>query len=179
MPKKGYVPKTSRKKLSLSVEKQRELISKAEGKRKLLLLLMLSTGMHPRVLSNDKCNLTWDKSQYAYNRPKTKREVMGAWSVALKEENLDQLKALRRTRQSLWQMVKEEGEKVGISGLCPVQLRHTYFVNRARLKHDAFSIAESAGTDLHTVYKYYTIGISESKALSDSDIEFLAWLMEC
>jgi len=178
MPRKGYVPKSSRKKLSLSVEKQRELIGKAAGKRKLLIVLMLSTGMHPMVLGKD-CNLVWDESQYAFNRPKTKREIMGAWSRAMKEQNLSQLRALRRTRQSLWQMVRDEGRKVGLPGLCPVQLRHTYFVNRARLRHDAFSIAESAGTDLHTVYKYYTVGISESKALPDQDREFLAWLMEC
>lgn len=178
--RKGYHPKTSREKLPLSVESQKKMIGKAEGKEKTLVILMLSTGMHPRVLSQKSYNLTWDKDYYSWNRPKTLKKLRGSWSKAMKEgDNLGHLNKLRgRTPQRLWQIIDELGGKCGLTGVCPLQCRHTHFVNRARLGHNAFDIAHGASTDLNTIYDYYTIGMGESKKLSDEDRRFLEWLME-
>jgi len=178
--RKGYHPKTSREKLPLSVEVQKKLIKKAEGKEKTLVVLMLSTGMHPRVLSKKNLSLTWDKDYFSWKRPKTNKKLMGAWSKAMKEgDNLGHLGKLRgKTPQRLWQIIDELGEKCGSTGVCPLQLRHTHFVNRARLGHNAFDIAHGASTDLKTIYNFYTIGMGESKKLSQEDRQFLEWLME-
>jgi integrase len=178
--RKGYHPKTSREKFPLSVEEQQKLVKKAEGKEKSLLVLMLSTGMHPRVLSQKKFNLTWTEDYFSWNRPKTNKKLRGSWSKAMKEgDNLGHLGKLRgKTPQRLWQIIDELGEKCKISGVCPLQLRHTYFVNLARLGHDAFTIAHGAATDLKTIYDYYTMGMSQMKALSEEDREWLKWLME-
>lgn len=178
--RKGYTPKTSREKFPLSVEIQRKLIDKAEGKTKALLVLMLSTGMHPRVLSKSKFKLTWNQDYYSWNRPKTMNKVRGNWSKAMRDGDLyAELNKLRnRTPQRLWQIIDDLGDSIKVTGLCPLQLRHTYFVNRARLGHNAFDIAHGAATDLKTVYSFYTIGMGESKKLSQDDREFLEWLME-
>jgi integrase len=178
--RKGYHPKTSREKFPLKVEVQRRLIEKAEGREKALLILMLSTGMHPRVLSQVKYKLVWTEDYHSWNRPKTNNKIMGNWSKAMREgDNLGHLNKLRgKTPQRLWQIIDELGERCKVTGLCPLQLRHTYFVNRARLGHNAFDIAHGAATDLRTVYSFYTIGMGESKKLSQEDREFLEWLME-
>ena len=90
------------------------------------------------------------------------------------DDALSELVKLRGlTPQRLWQIIEGLGQKVGIKGLCPLQLRHTHFVNRARLGHNPFDIAHGAATDLQTVYTYYTIGMGESKSLSKEDRAFL------
>jgi hypothetical protein len=78
----------------------------------------------------------------------------------------------------LWLLVKDFGEEQGVKGLCPLQLRHTHYVNRARLGHNAFDISHGSGTSLNTIHQYYTVGMGQSKGLSEDDREFLAWLME-
>jgi len=180
MPRKGYRAKSGRTKFPLDVQAQRKLIKKAEGKEKTLLILMLSTGIHPKVLAHKRYGLEWDKRYYRWLRVKTMNEVMGAWSKAMRENGvLSGLVKLRGlTPQRLWQIVEGLGQKVKIKGLCPLQLRHTSFVNRARLKHDVFSISQGAGTDLTTVANYYMIGLNESKSMSKEDRTFLRWLME-
>ncbi len=178
--RKGYHPKTSREKFPLSVADQQKLVKKAEDKEKSLLILMLSTGMHPRVLSNKNCKLDWTEEYFSWNRPKTHNKLRGSWSKAMKEgDNLGHLGKLRgKTPQRYWQIIDDLGEECGITGLCPLQLRHTYFVNLARLGHDAFSIAHGAATDLKTIFDYYTMGMNQMAKLTDEEREWLKWLME-
>lgn len=181
--RKGYRPKTSREKFPLTVEAQRKLLEAADPRERSLIILMISTGMHPRVLALKSYNLMWSSDYYSWNRPKkrTQNKVQGAWSRAMREgDTLGHLSKLRgRTPQRLWQIVKAVGDRCRIKGVCPNQLRHTHFVNRARLGHNAFDIAHGAATDLKTVYSYYTIGMGESKTLTQEDREWLGWLMEC
>jgi len=80
MPRKGYRARSRRTKFPLEIPVQRKLVKKAEGKEKTLLIVMLSTGIHPKVLAQRKYGLEWDKRYYRWNRVKTMNEVMGAWS---------------------------------------------------------------------------------------------------
>jgi len=178
--RKGYKPKSSREKLPLTVGIQQKLLDEADDRERALMILMLSTGMHPRVLSQKTYNLIWDENYYSWNRPKTYNKLRGAWSKAMRQgQTLGIVNKLRgRTPQRLWQIIDGLGDRCNVSGLCPLQLRHTHFVNRARLGHNAFEIAHGAATDLKTVYSYYTIGMGEMKRLTDVEKEWLQWLME-
>lgn len=185
MPRKGYVAKTSRPKLPLTVEQQRRLVkvaqSKGSGQPETLLILMLSTGMHPKVLVDERYGFTWTKDYYTWKRPKTYKPITGSWSRAMMEmDNLDgRLKKLRgSTRQYYHQVLKYLGVEAGLVGFCPLQARHTNFVNRARLGHNAFDISMSCSTDMKTIYDYYMIGAGECRALSQADKEWLQWLVE-
>ncbi len=179
----GYKPKNPRKKYPLTVEQQRKLIDKAEGKVKAILVFFISTGAHPSVLSRKEYSLDLDdETYYSWNRPKTNAEVAQTYPKALQDKELRKALSSKRTRGKdptrYWQIIRKLGEEVGIKGLCPLQLRHTHFANRARLGHDVFSIAHGSGTSLNTIGKYYTIGLGESKKLSEEDRRFLEWLME-
>lgn len=181
MPKRGYRPKYSRAKLPLTVEAQRKLLGKAEGEVRALFLLMLSTGMHPKVLSQTKkYGLTWDNTYYAWKRTKTMKPVQGAWSKAMRDGNtLQDLWEMKgHSRQWYHRVLRELGKEAGVAGLCPLQLRHTFFVNRARLGHNAYDIAHGAATGMEVIYNYYTIGMGEAKALKPEDREWLQWLIE-
>ena len=177
---KGYRPKRAREKFPLSIDEQRRLIEKAEPREKALIIFMISTGAHPVVLTDRKYKLDWTEKYYSWNRPKSHRKIRGAWSRAMCEGDL--LKELRKVRSKTpgyyWALISLIGLDIGIKGVCPLQLRHTYFVNRARLGHNPFDISHGAGTSLETVHDYYTIGMGESKAMPDEDREYLSWLME-
>jgi len=147
---KGYYPIGSRTKFALTVEQQRKLIEQAEGKDRALLILMLSTGMHPKVLSRKDYGFTWTPDYYSWKRPKTRRTVTGVWSRAVRQEKVTNWLVPRKL---LYKDVSTYRKRLGalMPGLCPLQLRHTYFVNRARLGHNAFDIAHGAATSLRTV----------------------------
>ena len=181
----GYKPKNPRKKYPLTIEQQRKLIDRAEGKTKAILLFFLSTGAHPSVLTDEdkeyRLDLT-DDNYYSWNRPKTHREVQGRYPKCLQDKELRKTLNSKHTKGKdptrYWQIIKKLGEDVGIKGVCPVQLRHTYFVNRGRLGHHIWDIAHGAATSVETISQYYTIGMGESKKLSKEDRGFLEWLME-
>ena len=184
--KQTYKPAKSREKLALTVGQQRQLVDMAEGKTKALLVLMLSTGMHPAILSDKNSKgrrgtyqLQWSDDYYMFLRTKTLKKIRGAWSPAMKEplmlENL--YRCRRRTPQRYWQMLNELGKECKISGLCPLQLRHTYFVNRARLGVNAWNISQGAKTSIDTINDFYMLGSNEMKQLSDEDTTWLKWLM--
>lgn len=185
MPRKGYVAKTSRPKFPLTVDQEKKLVAvakvKGSGTAETLLLIMLSTGMHPKVLADPKYSFTYTNEYYAWKRPKTNREIRGGWSKAMRElDDLDgRLKKLKGcSRQYYHQVLKLLGQEGGIKGFCPLQARHTNLVNRARLGHNPFDIAMSTSTDLQTIYQYYMIGAGESKALGEADKTWLQWLVE-
>lgn len=141
---------------------------------------MLSTGMHPKVLSDPAYGLTFNDNYYEWNRPKTHKVVKGAWSKAVKEGNV--LNTLRKmqgcSRQWYWQLLKAAGERAGIKGLCCNQSRHTFFVNLARLEYNPYDIAFKSATDFKTAYGFYMTGMGEGKSLPKEDKKFLKWLME-
>ena len=180
MPRKEYRPKTTRKKLPLTIEEQRNLLMKASEKEKALLVLMLSTGMHPKVLSDRSYGLTFNDNYYEWNRPKTYKVVRGGWSKAVKEGNI--IATIKKMegcgRQWYWELLKTAGLRIKLKGLCPNQLRHTYFVNLARLQYNPYDIAAKSATNFKTAYEFYMTGMGEGKGLSDTDKDFLKWLME-
>lgn len=178
---KGYRPKTTRPKYPLSVDEQRKLIESSEGPVKAMIVFMLSTGAHPSVLSDKKYNLDFkDDSYYSWNRPKSHKRVMSQWSKAMTEKAL--YKELRKIKGKspgyYWLLISKLGEELKIPGVCPLQLRHTHYVNRARLGHNMLDISHGSGTSINTIAQYYTIGMGQSKTLSEDDRAWLSWLME-
>ena len=186
---KGYRPKTSRTQLPLTVGEQRKLFEGVKEKDRIreraLLAFFLSTGAHPMVLANVKCGFTWSQDYYEWHRPKTHKVITSSWSRAMRESGILQYFDVNRKRGTLLEkdvstyrkLLERIGQRVGIKLNC-LKCRHTSFVNEARLQHNAFDIAMKANTNLQTVYRYYMIGMGESKALSPDDKEFLQWLME-
>ena len=157
------------------------MIENAEGMTKSLIIFLLSTGAHPSVITEKQYHLDLsDKVFYAWNRPKTDKEVKGRWSKAMSEESRisDIKKFLRKKKGNPWYRISVLGDELGIPGVCPLQLRHTHFVNRAMLGHNPFSIASGSGTSLGTIDSYYTLGIGGTKKLTEGDRKYLEWLME-
>lgn len=178
--RKKYIPKYgARPKLPLSVDEQMRLVEASEGPTRTLLLLFLSTGMHPLCLAEPKrYGLAWDEDYVSWKRTKNFKQCTFRWSSAMKDELSSLHKLKGKTRQWYFMLVKDFGRANGVPSLCPLQLRHNYFINRARLGHNAFDIAHSSGTDLDIVYHHYTTGMNESSTLSPRNIDFLRWLME-
>jgi integrase len=168
--------------LPLTVGDQRRIVDKATDREKPLILLMLSTGIHPAVLSKPKYEFSYDDNYYQWKRTKkTKNNIVrGAWSSRMRDKAiLSSLEGLRGlTVRGYYFLIANAGKRAKITPLGPLRLRHTHFVNGARLGHDAFSISSTAATDLTTIQQYYTIGISEMASLSDSDRTWLKELME-
>jgi hypothetical protein len=181
MTRKGYKPKNKRTKLPLTVADQRNLVDKAEGAMKALLFLFLSTGMHPKVLSEPKrYGLTWDQNFVSWSRTKNLKTCTFGWSKAMKTPGmLDELWALKgKTRQWYFILMKNLGKANGVPSLCPLQLRHNYFINRGRIGHNVMDISHSSGTGLDVIYNHYTVGMNDGKSLTDEDKKWLQWLME-
>lgn len=168
--------------MPLTVADQRRIIDKATDREKALIILMLSTGVHPAVLSNPKYDFSYDDNYYQWKRTKkTKNNIVrGVWSQRMRDKAiLSALESLRGlTVRGYYFLVRSAGNRAKITPLGPLRLRHTHFVNGARLGHDAFSISATAATDLTTIQQYYTIGIQEMSSLSDSDRSWLKELME-
>lgn len=164
----------------LTVEQQRLLVE-GKGFPTALCRLLLSTGMHPSVLTQyDVCRLTFDSDQYSYQRPKTRRKIIGLWSRAMREPGMleEIVRNVGCSRVWYYQVVARRIATKCMTRGSPLTLRHTYFVNRARLGHNVLDIAHSAGTSMDTIYRYYTVGMGDAKRLSEDDLEFLRWLME-
>jgi hypothetical protein len=186
---KGYRPKKSRVQFPLTVKQQRTILEPQIGddgvdytdhRIRALMILSLSTGMHPKILSEpDRYGLTWTNDYFSWNRVKSRRQVQGAWSKAMREgQNLGYVKKLLGKDVSTY--------RKAIGGYCePMKVkmnmltgRHTNFCNRARLGQDPFSIAHATGTSLKVIMQYYTIGVGEMGTLAEDDRAFLKWLCE-
>ena len=182
MPRKGYMPKYSRTKFPLTVDAQKLLIESLKGKEydseRTLTILMISTGMHPLVLAEPQIHaLAWNPNYAEWKRPKTSVQIHVNWSLAMKEV-LPYLGALKGcTRQWYWDIVKSAGKAGGISGLCPLQLRHTHFVNLARMGYSESDLRIESGTNQNTISHHYLTGLREIKRLTPEDKVFLEWLM--
>lgn len=181
MGHRSYRPRGGNITLPHTVEAQRKLVESTTGRSRSLVVLFLSTGMHPAVLATPAAfSCAWDRDYVTWKRPKTLRPVTMAWSRAMKEGTaLEDITALKgTTRQYLHSLVFTAGEEVHIRDANPRALRHDYFVNRARLGHNPFDIAHSSGTDLQTIYSFYTIGMNDGRRLADSELTWLKYLME-
>lgn len=177
-------PHAPHTKLYLTVENQRALLdaSCSISLGNLLSRLILSTGIHPAVLSKpNRFSLQFDDTYYSYKRPKSLHPVSGAWSTAMRENDI--LLSLRgylgRSTRYYQSWLEVQGKRANAAQrLGPLQLRHTYFVNKARLGTDAFTIAHASGTSIRTIMRHYTVGMAESKRLTDDERRFLEWLMD-
>ena len=95
------------------------------------------------------------------------------------KERFNEIKKLKgKTRQTLWGIIHELGLEQGFKGICPDFLRHMYFINRGRLNHNLFDIANTSQTDLNTIRRWYAIGTQDRKTLTKDEIKYLSWLME-
>lgn len=181
MGHRSYRPKVGGIVLPHTVDAQKKLVESATGPARSLVVLFLSTGMHPAVLATPSAfSCAWDANFVAWKRPKTLKPITMAWSAAMREgdalEDITHLKGL--TRQYLHGLVSVAGNEAGIKDANPRALRHDYFCNRARLGHNPFDISHSSGTDLDTVYRFYTVGMNDAQKLSRADQDWLHWLME-
>ena len=182
--------------LPLSVPDQVALLTGLEtapddgelGQGRAISALILSTGMHPCVLADPtKYLFTQDKHYFSYKRAKNKKPIMGSWSHMLSDrgsddESLAEWVMGQKSRKSTrWynHVIALAGESAGIIGrLGPLRLRHTHFVDLARLGYDPYTIAHRTGTHPDTIFSYYTIGMNESKRLTDHERTLLDWIME-
>lgn len=147
-----------------------------------LVMFFLSTGTHPCVLeSPDVYGLTITPDFYSYVRPKNRTPVSFTWS-----------KLMTRTRA--WVQIADHlglsiqwyaQETARIGRLCkipdrvaPNRLRHDMFTNLARIGLDPFSIMHRAGTSLHSIGRFYTVGMADSKRLTDDERNWLKELMD-
>lgn len=180
MPRREYRT-TSSVKLPLSVPAQQKLVEAAEGRERAMVLAFISTGMHPSVLAEPREHgLAWNADTIGWKRPKTDTQVLMLLSRAMRESPVltDLGRAKGLTRQRIHQLLTDLGDQVGIHGTNPLALRHVHFCNRARLGHNAFDIANTAGTDLRTVYRFYTVGLQDGQKLEGASMDWLKWLME-
>jgi integrase len=166
----------------LTVEQQRKLILSATDRQRPLIILLLSTGMHPVVLSKKKYEFSFTEDYYQWKRPKKLRNniVRGTWSRMMRGKGiLEAVESLRGlTTQGYWYLVNDAGNKAGISPVGPLRLRHSNLTNHARLNHDRYTTAAMAATSVDTIEQYYTIGINELGILTEQEKEWLKELME-
>ena len=98
--------------------------------------LMLETGIHPKdLIGLDSLNLTdgWLQWKRAKNsRPR--RELLPS-DLAKDLERWLRYKGRPRSRVQIWRIVKSIGDRVGIPGLCPMSLRHTFCIMLLRQYH--------------------------------------------
>lgn len=150
-------------------------------KEKSLAIFFLSTGAHPSILSDpQRYQFYTDSSSYSWARPKTRRPVIGVWSQAMRQDIVQKTlsEALGTNRFKLYHQLSALGRHLGIQCVGPLLLRHTNYVDRARLGHHILDIAHSTGTNMYTVYRYYTVGIQLAKATAEEDKNYLRWLIE-
>jgi len=146
--------------------------------------LMLSTGVHPVVLEQpEKHALQWDEFYYSYRRPKKKSNnlVQGVWSAAMREPGVLDTIGSKLGRSKRWYLhcVVEAGKDAQLSGILNLnQLRSTMFVNRARLGHHILDISHSTSTSMPVIAQNYTFGMADRKRLTQSELDWLSWLME-
>lgn len=181
MGHRSYRPRRGGVVLPHTVDAQRKLVESTTGPARSLVVMFLSTGMHPAVLADPSAfSCAWDADFISWKRPKTLKPITLAWSAAMREgdalEDITRLKGL--TRQYLHGLVSSAGDEAGIKDANPRALRHDYFCNRARLGHNPFDIAHSSGTDLDTVYRFYTLGMNDGQKLQPEGAAWLKWLME-
>jgi len=170
------------KKLPLTVKEQMKLLEIATSLteyHKTLITFFLSKGIHPSCLYHPrKYELTWDKNYISWRRTKTGRLITSSWSKLMRGETANLRKLLGKSVQRYWQYVKEAGNMAGITGLCPLRLRYTYFTNRGRLGHHPYDVSASSGTSMDTIYNYYTVGKEEMEKLTNEERKFLKELIE-
>jgi hypothetical protein len=172
-----------RTKLYLGIAQQRALISTdPQGKGAMFSKLILSTGMHPAVISRPgQYQLQFNQDYYSYKRPKSYAPVAGHWSRAMRNPRLllQLQRSLSKSCRSYSDQLARHGVRAGLpQRLGALQLRHNYFKNRAVLGMHPFDIAHGAGTSLKTIMRHYTVGMGERQLLTDDDMTWLRWLME-
>jgi hypothetical protein len=144
--------------------------------------LSLSTGIHPCVLSHpERFQLSIDDKYLAYTRPKNDRPVVCVLSNAMKADDATTILRLKLGRSIQWygRVLAETAAYAGIQGRTAfARCRRNYFMNRARLGVDPITIARASGTNLDTIFTYYTIAIEDAKQLTEEDRGSLRWLME-
>lgn len=172
-----------RTKLYLTVAQQRGLVSTdPQGKGAMLSKLMLSTGMHPAVISRPgQYQLQFNIDYFSFKRPKSFAPVAGHWSRAMRNPRLLQQlsKSLGKSCRSYSEQLARHGVRCDLpQRLGALQLRHNYFKNRAILGVHPFDIAHGASTSLKTIMRHYTVGMGERSTVSEEDLLWLRWLME-
>jgi hypothetical protein len=168
------------RKLAFTVKEEMNLLDgKNEDRGTALGIFFISTGTHPSVLAEwRKYELQWNENYISYRRPKTHKEIQFPWSRAMKQR-FGILKKLKgKTRQTLWGIVHEMGLERGFKGICPDFLRHMYFINRGRLNHNLFDIANTSQTSLDTIRRWYAVGTQDRRTLKKDELKYLDWLME-
>jgi integrase len=165
--------------LPIDLKEQRRVAERATGKPLVAYLLFVSTGMHPApLLHPERFRLHWNDKAATWCRPKSRRRVMVHWSRAMKPHVRTLRDMKGKATMTVWSWVHKAGLAAGIPDLSALRLRHTHFVNRARLGHDAYAIANSTGTSMRTVHRFYTMGHTDGRRLGPEDLKFLRWLME-
>ncbi len=176
----------TRSKVFLTVTQQQVLLNAGDfdgmvGKGRALSALVLSTGVHPSVLSlPEEHAVELAECYWSWRRAKTAKPVVGAWSPwLLRTEAVPVIKALLgKSPQWLSGLIAAAGAHAGIPGRVAFnRLRHTYFVNLARLGVDPWTISNMAGTDLNPVGRYYTVGMMERRRLEPAQVEWLQLVM--
>ncbi len=147
-----------------------------------LVMCILSTGMHPSVLSRpDDFALDITPDYYSYMRPKTLKPVSHPWSrLMASTDGWLTIKDLLGSHRSWYHAeCARIGSEAGIPfKVGPNMLRHEMFSNLARIGYDPFTISHRAGTSLDTIGRYYTVGMADAKRLTPTELAFLQELMD-
>lgn len=129
------------------------------------LLIFLDTGMHPCVLAGD-CKdtvpnlMVWNGEVLRWNRPKNKEVMELLIPKRLKPWIEEYLKSERPNyRQWYNRLIKEIGQKAGISKLSPLSLRHTFAINRLDQGYDIGELKKLMGTKSIRSLEHY-LGMS-------------------
>lgn len=147
-----------------------------------LVMFFLSTGAHPCVLADPSTYaLSITPDFYSYLRPKSFAPVSHPWSK-LMTKTLAWTEIRRSLGASIQWYAQETariGEAAGVPDrVAPNRLRHDMFTNLARLGYDPFTIMHRAGTSLHSIGRFYTVGTADVKRLTKPEVAFLKELME-
>ena len=123
----------------------------SEEARKVVLFLRF-TGMHVSVLAEpNKYNLKVEDDEIKWDRPKKKGKVAFTSIPISKQLNFeidDFIKDLRNrqrrgSRQYFYELIREIGEKAGISNVSPMSLRHTIGVDMLNRGFDRYDVKQT------------------------------------
>lgn len=151
------------------------------GLGRALCALVLSTGIHPVVLSEPETRgLYLGPTSYSWRRPKSRAQVCGPWSWFMVQPR-DGFTAVDVVASNLYaspqwygQVMALAGKEAGIHGrVAPLRCRRTHFFNLAVLGLDPWSISQSSGTSMATIGKFYLAGKRSQIALQPPELAFL------
>jgi len=151
------------------------------GKGRALASLVISTGVHPSVLAfPEDHDLEFTECYWSWRRAKTDAPLVNPWSPWMLRTDAVPVvqKLLGKTPQWLGELTAAAGRACALPGRVGFnRLRHTYFVNLARLGVDPWAISQMAGTHLDTIGRFYMVGKREAKVLSPAQVEWLQLVM--